>query len=138
MTPTNSPRFNYRKHLDSPAEIRLLRADRNHHYVLQFRVAGRTPFHLWHTVRQYIPTNSQYDRPGCRHSSVYGRWHEVCYYTPTRKEGNDRIAELKERFPTVRAIFESFVKPGLDRQKSDLDAYLDHAEKSRVAPRVFR
>lgn len=137
MKPTNSPRFNYRKHLDSPAEIRLLRADRNQHYVLQFRIPGRSPFRLWHTVRYYVPTNSPYYRPGCRHSSVYGRWHEACFYAATRKEGEGKIAELKERFPTVRAIFDFFVEPGLGRQKADLDAYLDHAEKSS-APRVFR
>ena len=137
MTPTNSPRFNYRKHLDSPAEIRLLRANRDHNYVLQFRIPGRSPFRLWHTVRYYVPTNSPDYRPGCRHFSVYGRWHEACYYVATRKEGDGKIAELRERFPTVRAIFEFFVEPGLERQKADLDAYLGHAEKSSV-PRVFQ
>ena len=139
MTPTNSPLFDYRKNPASPVELRLVRTDSSldHHYVLQFKVIGRTPFHLWHTVRQYTPTNSQYYRPGSRASSVFGRWHETAFYAATKEEGEAHLDSLREKFRTVNDIFEFFVKEGLELQDRDMDRYLEY-RKTSAMPRVFR
>lgn len=137
MKPTNSPKFNYLKHPDAPVELRLLRADQNNHYVLQFRILGRTPFHLWHTVRKYFPTNSQYYRPGSRASTLYGRWHEVCFHASTKAEGETHLDALREKFRTVGDISEFFVKEGLELRDRDMERYLEYRKKSTM-PRVFR
>jgi hypothetical protein len=136
MTPANSPRFNYRKNLERPVELRLVRDD-DHHYVLQFKVIGRTPFRLWHKVRQYTPTNSPSYRPGTPASSVYGKWHEICFYAATKAEGEAHLETVRERFRTVNDLFDTFVKEGLELQKRDLDRYLEYRKKSAL-PRVFR
>jgi hypothetical protein len=139
MKPTNSPGFNYSKHQDSPVELRLVRADSSHerHYVLQFRILGRSPFRLWHPVRKYYPTNSPYYRPGSRASSVYGRWNEVCFYASSMAEGEAHLDALREKFHTVNDIFESFVKEGLALRDRDLELYLEYRKKTKM-PRVFR
>ena len=139
MKPTNSPGFNYSKHQDSPVELRLVRADSSHghHYVLQFRILGRSPFRLWHPVRKYYPTNSPYYRPGSRASSVYGRWNEVCFYASSMAEGEAHLDALREKFRTVGDIFEFFVKEGLEHRDRDLELYLEYRKKTKM-PRVFR
>ena len=136
MTPAYSPRFNYRKNLDSPVELRLVRDDA-HHYVLQFKVIGRTPFHLWHAVRQYLPTSSPSYRPGTPSSSTFGRWHEVCVYAATKAEGEAHLKDIRVQFRTVNDIFDAFVKEGLEHMKRDMDIYLEYRKKSAM-PRVFR
>lgn len=137
MTPTNSPRFNYKRNLGRKVEIRLVRADSSHdnHFVPQFRLVGRTPFHPWHAFRQYCPTGSRLLRPGSH--QTLGKWHEIVLYVSGKDSGEAQLEYLRDNFHTVGDIYGAFVSPGLEQQQDDLEQFLKYRKESYI-PRVFR
>ena len=137
MKPSNSPGFNYKRNLGNKVEIRLVRADSSHdnHFVPQFRLVGRTPFHPWHPFRRYRPTGSMLLRP-CSHPSL-GKWHEIALYVSGKDSGEAYLEYFRDNFHTVGDIYDAFVSVGLQRQQEDLEQFLKYRKESYI-PRVFR
>ena len=137
MTPTNSPRFNYKRNLGRQVEIRLVRADSTHenHFVPQFRLVGRTPFHPWHAFRQYCTTGSRLLRPGSH--PTLGKWHEIALYVSDKDSGEAQVEYLRNKFHTVGDIYDYFVAEGLEQQRYDLEQFLKFKKESYI-PKVFR
>ena len=137
MTPTNSPRFNYKRNLGRKVEIRLVRADSSHenHFVPQFRLVGRTPFHPWHAFRQYCPTGSRLLRPGSH--QTLGKWHKIVLYVSGKDSGEAQLEYIRDTFHTVGDIYNAFVSAGLEKQQDDLERFIKYRKESYI-PRVFR
>lgn len=137
MKPTNSPGFDYRNNLGRKVEIRLVRADSSHdnHFVPQFRLVGRTPFHPWRALRRYRPTGSSLLRPGSH--PTLGKWHVMVLYVSGKDSGEAQLEYLRDKFHTVGDIYDAFVSVGLQRQQEDREQFLKYRKESYI-PRVFR